>query len=68
MEEILKSYGPYLLFIVIMFFMMRGGGCCGGHHGHNHNDGHSEHDGSVNGHGAKGNENVDSKSQNKSCH
>ncbi|MDD3893406.1 MAG: hypothetical protein PHU36_00075 [Syntrophomonadaceae bacterium] len=31
MEELLKSYGPWLLFGVLMFFMMRrGGGCCGG--------------------------------------
>jgi hypothetical protein len=32
-EELLRNYGPWLLFGVLMFFMMRrGGGCCGGGH------------------------------------
>jgi hypothetical protein len=32
-EELFRSYGPWLLFGVLMFFMMRhGGGCCGGSH------------------------------------
>lgn len=34
MGEVLRNYGPWLLFGVLMFFMMRrGGGCCGGSHG-----------------------------------
>ncbi|SFG76980.1 hypothetical protein SAMN05660649_02644 [Desulfotomaculum arcticum] len=40
MEEILRTYSPWLLFGVLM----RRGGCCGSHTGHNNNGDHDHTD------------------------
>lgn len=51
MSEILKTYGPWLLFGALMFFMMRRGGCCGGHGGHSGRGGSGEPGGHNHGEG-----------------
>lgn len=59
MEEILRTYSPWLLFGVLMFFMMRRGGCCGSHTGHN-NSGDHDH--------ANGHQKDSSTTKKRSCH
>ena len=41
MVELLKNYGPFLLFGLVMILMMRRGGCCGNHGNHGE---HKDHD------------------------